>query len=153
VSDGPRRKKVDGHPGVYLSISGNYEIAWRDADGRLRFRVVGPDLDQAVRERRLVIKAIYSGRPVDAPEQLFYSNRLDWSHARTARDSCSVCGSSERLVVDHDHDTDVIRGTLCNNCNAGLGFFRDNGALLAKALVYLLRHAEGQALIKQAEAA
>lgn len=51
---------------------------------------------------------------------------------------CAICGSSEPLVVDHDHSTGKIRGMLCNHCNRGLGHFRDDPMLLEFARVYLL---------------
>lgn len=51
---------------------------------------------------------------------------------------CVICGSAEKLVVDHDHATGHIRGMLCNHCNRGLGHFRDDPMLLEFARVYLL---------------
>lgn len=51
---------------------------------------------------------------------------------------CTICGSREKLVVDHDHTTNKIRGMLCNHCNRGLGHFRDDPDLLEFARIYLL---------------
>lgn len=51
---------------------------------------------------------------------------------------CVICGSEEKLVVDHDHRTGEIRGLLCNHCNRGLGHFRDDPELLEFARMYLL---------------
>jgi hypothetical protein len=53
---------------------------------------------------------------------------------------CIICGSSEKLVVDHCHTTNQIRGMLCNHCNRGLGHFRDDSALLEFARIYLLSY-------------
>ena len=52
---------------------------------------------------------------------------------------CAICQRhyDKLLCVDHDHDTDDIRGLLCYACNNGLGMFQDNVALLAKAIIYL----------------
>lgn len=41
--------------------------------------------------------------------------------------------------VDHCHKTNIVRGLLCQNCNTGLGNFRDNSERLIKAANYLAR--------------
>lgn len=41
------------------------------------------------------------------------------------------------LHADHDHATHKPRGILCQDCNTGLGWFRDNPALLRAAATYL----------------
>jgi len=43
---------------------------------------------------------------------------------------CVICGETGALVVDHDHHTNKVRGMLCNNCNLGLGHFKDDPLLL-----------------------
>jgi len=55
---------------------------------------------------------------------------------------CVICGSSEKLVVDHCHITNQIRGMLCNHCNRGLGHFRDDPELLEFAKIYLLSYSK-----------
>jgi Recombination endonuclease VII len=52
--------------------------------------------------------------------------------------SCTICGDETALVVDHDHNENVIRGILCNKCNKGLGLFRDDPDLLEYARIYIL---------------
>lgn len=52
---------------------------------------------------------------------------------------CRICRNSlEPAVVDHDHNTNRVRGLLCHGCNKGLGHFRDNPLLLIRAAFYLL---------------
>lgn len=55
---------------------------------------------------------------------------------------CAICSVSIELNdhVDHDHDTGKIRGILCENCNPGLGQFKDNPILLERAAIYLRRY-------------
>jgi hypothetical protein len=55
---------------------------------------------------------------------------------------CAICGSPENgkyknLSIDHDHNTDQIRGLLCNNCNRGIGLLKDNPNNLRKAADYV----------------
>ena len=42
--------------------------------------------------------------------------------------------------VDHDHQYGYIRGLLCDNCNKGLGNFRDSHFILNNAQHYLIAH-------------
>jgi hypothetical protein len=56
---------------------------------------------------------------------------------------CAICGLHAddnlhgKLYVDHSHETGEVRGLLCRACNTGLGHFRDNPLLLAKAAEYI----------------
>lgn len=52
---------------------------------------------------------------------------------------CAICCEEpeENLHVDHDHVTGEVRGLLCNNCNNGLGRFKDNIESLENAILYL----------------
>lgn len=49
---------------------------------------------------------------------------------------CNICGEGP-VVIDHCHTLGNVRGALCQNCNSGLGFFRDRPDLLDKAIDYL----------------
>lgn len=50
---------------------------------------------------------------------------------------CSLVPNKKRLHVDHCHSTGNVRGLLCENCNRGLGMFKDNINLLKSAQDYL----------------
>ena len=59
---------------------------------------------------------------------------------------CAICsggevtkrqGSVMRLTVDHDHQTGVVRGLLCNRCNRALGLFGDDPVVMRRALSYV----------------
>lgn len=59
--------------------------------------------------------------------------------------SCAICrtpfseGKRKCGCVDHNHETNKVRGLLCQHCNAGLGMFKDNILYLEKAIEYLRR--------------
>ena len=56
---------------------------------------------------------------------------------------CAICKTPEaevsrsRLHVDHDHETNRVRGLLCFSCNMGVGYFKNKQELLSSAMVYL----------------
>lgn len=52
---------------------------------------------------------------------------------------CAICAKEYHLTlhVDHCHSSGVVRGLLCNNCNRGLGHFKDSIETLRKAINYL----------------
>ena len=62
---------------------------------------------------------------------------------------CAICGSevsrgtaygkSNQLSIDHDKESGLIRGLLCNPCNVGIGMLQHNPALLMSAINYLSR--------------
>jgi hypothetical protein len=49
---------------------------------------------------------------------------------------CAIC-DCDATERDHNHVTGMVRGLLCRECNIALGFFRDNDALLQRAITYL----------------
>lgn len=58
---------------------------------------------------------------------------------------CAICpatkpGGRGTWHVDHDHSTGKVRALLCQNCNIGLGSFKDQPLLLDKAAAYLRGH-------------
>ena len=60
---------------------------------------------------------------------------------------CAVCEKSitsehgedaqVRACVDHDEQTGIIRGLLCNDCNRALGFLKHDQGVLEQAIRYL----------------
>jgi hypothetical protein len=57
---------------------------------------------------------------------------------------CAICKTDTpngrgRFHVDHDHNTEKIRGLLCHHCNLALGNFKDNIHNLLSAIAYLNR--------------
>jgi hypothetical protein len=57
---------------------------------------------------------------------------------------CYICGKewqegNEKLCIDHDHNTQEIRGILCRHCNHLLGHAFDKVEILESAQQYLKR--------------
>ncbi len=59
---------------------------------------------------------------------------------------CAICcqpetatlkGAIKRLAVDHCHETNKIRGLLCQGCNQAIGYARDNTEILTRMIDYL----------------
>jgi hypothetical protein len=51
---------------------------------------------------------------------------------------CACCGDiPQEWIIDHCHDTGLVRGLVCRRCNNGLGSFDDDIKGLEKAIAYL----------------
>jgi hypothetical protein len=72
-------------------------------------------------------------------------SRFDYAKLLVEQNNCcAICGipatdMRRELSVDHNHETNKIRGLLCDHCNLGLGNFRDSTTLLSVAIEYLER--------------
>lgn len=53
---------------------------------------------------------------------------------------CQICGKTEQLCYDHDHQTMQFRGVLCRGCNRSLGQLGDNIESIKRVLKYLERN-------------
>lgn len=63
--------------------------------------------------------------------------------------TCAICGTAPgfhngnkniyTLAIDHDHKTGEPRGLLCNKCNSGIGFLKDDFYRCYLASEYLLK--------------
>lgn len=56
--------------------------------------------------------------------------------------TCKICdihqANLERaLVMDHNHETKIFRGLLCNNCNRAIGLLFENKRAIQNTLKYL----------------
>ena len=56
-----------------------------------------------------------------------------------AQTSCSICGSSKNLCIDHDHGTGKVRDMLCLPCNTALGHI-EKPDWIEWAHTYLQKH-------------
>jgi hypothetical protein len=59
---------------------------------------------------------------------------------RIQENKCAICSNKitwNKAHLNHCHTTDYIRGLLCNRCNFGLGWFKDNKEFLMQAIRYV----------------
>lgn len=80
-------------------------------------------------------------------------NTEDYENLLVAQNNgCAICGKKEQIThkttgmlnllsVDHNQETNRVRGLLCRRCNSGLGHFDDNLETLMKAIEYLRKYA------------
>lgn len=50
---------------------------------------------------------------------------------------CEICGSTEKLRYDHNHNTGKFRGWICNSCNLMIGSAKEDQKILLNAINYL----------------
>jgi hypothetical protein len=56
---------------------------------------------------------------------------------------CPICGKrtiagvTSKVDLHHDHRTGKVRGWICDSCNTGIGRFKDDTAVLKKAIQYV----------------
>ena len=54
-------------------------------------------------------------------------------------DRCAICqgAPTQKMHVDHDHETGEVRGILCLHCNVALGNLKESVELIDRARAYL----------------
>ena len=114
---------------------------------RKKAKLVGPKLDAMRAYRKKWAESHKDEKLVNA-RRSFLRRKYGLSLADFDRilgiqgGGCKICGEKPgkgrpNLHVDHCHATNRVRGLLCFACNAGLGHFRDNAEILAKASAYI----------------
>lgn len=82
-----------------------------------------------------------ASRRKNYPIHKFGITREEYEARRDAAEGCAICGglneNGKALHLDHCHQTGALRGFLCENCNRGLGMFKDNPDILRSAARYL----------------
>jgi hypothetical protein len=57
--------------------------------------------------------------------------------SREQKKRCAICDIEAYLVIDHNHQTNQVRGLICSQCNTGIGLLGDSPERLMKAVEYL----------------
>jgi hypothetical protein len=50
---------------------------------------------------------------------------------------CPICQRKRKLVVDHKHGTNIVRGLICATCNRALGYLMDDYQTISRAAEYI----------------
>jgi hypothetical protein len=70
-----------------------------------------------------------------------YGVSLEWyqSEVRRLKGRCPLCLliPVDRLVIDHCHVSNKVRGLLCKTCNVGIGLLRDDEHTMRRAADYV----------------
>jgi hypothetical protein len=97
-----------------------------------------PEIDRKQYCRNWYIKKKYGLEPIEFEAywiacygKCFICEKNMEMPTKTRGQGLDVC------AIDHNHQTGNVRGLLCNACNKGLGFFKDDARLIQKALNYL----------------
>ncbi len=113
--------------------------AWRDANPEKARASVKACRDANPEKIKTSLRAWREANP----EKIKYA-RIKYTYGLSPEEydampkECAICGTTERLVVDHNHTTGEVRGVLCHKHNIGLGFFNDDPTLLLRAVDYLM---------------
>jgi hypothetical protein len=107
------------------------KINQQRAERRRHERAVNPEKARADRRRR-ALKDNY-GLTVEEYDAMWAAQG----------EVCAICKRAEPMGrgwhVDHCHDSSVVRGILCSNCNVALGMLSDDADRLRAAVAYLER--------------
>lgn len=77
---------------------------------------------------------------LDSVRRLYGLTREEYLHIHQKQHGkCAICARipSKTLCVDHCHETKVVRGLLCNQCNSAIGLLGNNVVRLQRAIKYL----------------
>lgn len=99
------------------------------------YRARNPEYVERERERaRIAMQQLRNERLYGISEEEYVALK----EAHEGR--CAICsGLTDRLYVDHDHATGLVRGLLCRSCNFMVGLAGDSVERLMRAAEYLGR--------------
>lgn len=96
-----------------------------------------------IRERNSKIKRMYN---ISIDEYQILLNKQN--------NKCAICHTeftNQKQCIDHDHNTEEVRGILCDSCNRGLGLLKDDPIIILRAVRYLKAHVKQGELLEYPE--
>jgi len=112
-----------------VKILGHKRKVYNNNPEKQRIRARQWQLNNPEKHKASKLKSLY-GLSVEEHQQL-----LDDTNGK-----CPICGkdfSEARACVDHDHETGIVRGMICSNCNSAIGLLNENIDVLLNAINYL----------------
>jgi hypothetical protein len=88
-----------------------------------------------IRKARLQCRSCRNHHRMKERYKITFEQREEMQKNQEGR--CLICKTVSKLCVDHCHKSLKVRGLLCNSCNLGLGYFKDNCSFLQEAIHYL----------------
>lgn len=79
----------------------------------------------------------YNEHTAGKREAVKIAKQMGLSYKAPPGTKCELCGSDENIVFDHDHETKVHRGWLCDPCNRSMGVLGDNVKGMLNVINYL----------------
>jgi len=128
------------HCGTYLKVPDTWWPSWASTNTKICIscgREQNKKNDSPEKSRSRMLKRKYG---ITLEE---YNTMLEKQNG-----GCYLCGDTDpggppttkHFCVDHCHSSGDVRKLLCNNCNSGLGFFKDNPDLMRLAANYVEDH-------------
>ena len=121
--------------------------AWREQNAArvMKWQQENPDkVAEKVKRNKLARPAKYQRMALKAHLKCRYNITIEDYEAlvKRAGNCCEICGVhqddlSEKLCVDHCHETGKVRGLLCKTCNSAIGRLGDTYEMLQKAADFL----------------
>lgn len=74
-------------------------------------------------------------RQIQSYKKIFTKEEIESYFSQERK--CKICGSEEKLCVDHCHSTNKFRWILCTKCNTWIWMFKNNVLFLENAIKYL----------------
>jgi hypothetical protein len=158
---GKNRSYKDGYRPSCKECRNKYEKTFRDnneeyrksqLENRKRWEQENPDKAKKSRENYQRSEESKLKSKVNYPFRKYGITYEEVEKLRVKQDDkCLLCnkynfkkGKKVKLVIDHCHVKDEVRGLLCSKCNQGLGLFDDNVEVLQKAIAYLKKEVDSK---------
>ena len=135
--------------GMCLACAAANRLRWRKADPVAR--KAGPRTTEQKKQHAEYMRRRNAERPEERRSSNLKKNygisQKEYEEILASQGGvCEICkiatvGNAKHanLFVDHCHESEVVRGLLCHNCNAMIGHAKDIPSVLRAAAAYLER--------------